>query len=294
MKQAVVLAPCKVNLTLDITGRRDNGYHDMEMVLLTADLCDRVTVTLTQGEGIQVSCDKPGIPLDDRNLAVRAARLFWQRAGQPERGLAIWIEKNIPMEAGLAGGSADGAAVLVALNVLAGSPFTMQELEEMALPLGADVPFCLRGGVAIARGIGEKFTPLPPLPDCYLVLAKPWEGVSTAQAFHRADSLGIPIHPDTQAMAEAIQAGDLLQIGKMLYNVLEPAAELPVLAQLRELLTDSGALGAVMTGSGSAVVGLFGEQSLAEAARERVLPHCQSAFVARPYGRGAHLLEFGE
>ena len=161
MKQAVVLAPCKVNLTLDITRRRSDGYHEMEMILLAADLCDRVTVTLHSGRGIRVECDDQMVPLDEGNLAVRAARIFYQRTGLPAQGTDIAIEKRIPMEAGLAGGSADAAAVLVALNALCGTGLPLEELEAMALPLGADVPFCLRGGVVIARGIGEEFRILP-------------------------------------------------------------------------------------------------------------------------------------
>ena len=134
MKQAVVLAPCKVNLTLDITRRRSDGYHEMEMILLAADLCDRVTVTLHSGRGIRVECDDQMVPLDEGNLAVRAARIFYQRTGLPAQGTDIAIEKRIPMEAGLAGGSADAAAVLVALNALCGTGLPLEELEAMALP----------------------------------------------------------------------------------------------------------------------------------------------------------------
>ncbi|GAA6514634.1 4-(cytidine 5'-diphospho)-2-C-methyl-D-erythritol kinase [Merdimmobilis hominis] len=291
MKQAVVLAPCKVNLTLDITRRRSDGYHEMEMILLAADLCDRVTVTLHSGRGIRVECDDQMVPLDEGNLAVRAARIFYQRTGLPAQGTDIAIEKRIPMEAGLAGGSADAAAVLVALNALCGTGLPLEELEAMALPLGADVPFCLRGGVVIARGIGEEFRILPALPDCFLAIAKPWEGVSTAAAFRRADELGIPRHPDTQRMEMAIWSRKLPKIAKHLYNVLEPAAGLPIISELKRLLLEQGALGAVMTGSGSAVVGLFEEESAAQSARERLAPLCQGVFVARPCAQGAHLVQ---
>ena len=290
-KQGVVLAPCKVNLTLDITGRRPDGYHEMEMVLLAADLCDRVTVTLHSGREIRVECDNRNVPLGEGNLAVRAARIFYERTGLPAQGMDISIEKRIPMEAGLAGGSADAAAVLVALNALWEAGLSLEELEETALPLGADVPFCLRGGVVIARGIGEEFHVLPPLPDCFLVIAKPWEGVSTAAAFRRADELGISRHPDTRQMEMAIGSRKLPQIARHLYNVLEPAAGLPIIPELKRLLLEEGALGAVMTGSGSAVVGLFAEESAAQSARERLSPLCQGVFIARPCTQGAHLVQ---
>ena len=153
------------------------------------------------------------------------------------------------------------------------------------------MPFCLRGGVVIARGIGEEFRILPALPDCFLVIAKPWEGVSTAAAFRRADELGIPRHPDTQRMEMAIWSRKLPKIAKHLYNVLEPAAGLPIISELKRLLLEQGALGAVMTGSGSAVVGLFEEESAAQSARDWLAPLCQGVFVARPCAQGAHLVQ---
>lgn len=294
MKRAVVTAPCKVNLTLDITGKRENGYHEMEMVLASASLWDRVTVTLEEEEGIRLTCPMPGVPLDERNIAVRAAKSFLEQAGKSSQGMTIAIEKQIPMEAGLAGGSADGAAVLTALNALLETGYSLEELERMALPLGADVPFCLRGGVAVARGIGEEFTPLPLLPPCWMVIAKPEEGVSTAQAFHRIDELGIPVHPDTPAMEKAIREGSLEEIGRLMYNVLEPAAGLLAVSRCKEVLKQQGALGAVMTGSGSAVIGLFRQEEEAQRARQAVLPYCKTAFAVVPCGHGTKLESLSE
>lgn len=288
-EQAVVLAPAKINLTLDITGRRPDGYHTMQMVMQAVDLCDRVTITRRPQPGILLRCSRPDLPQGPGNLAWRAAERFLAQVGRPGDGLEIVLEKRIPSQAGLAGGSADGAGVLRGLNALYGSPLSEEALCALALPLGADVPFCLVGGTVLAQGIGEAFTPLPALPACHIVIAKPQVGVSTAAAFARFDREGCRRRPDTPGMVAALRAGSLPQVGQALCNVLEETAALPEVAALRRQMEQSGALGSAMTGSGSAVFALFAGEEPARRCCEGLRAAAPEVFLTRPLGRGAYL-----
>ncbi len=187
MATAVVSAPGKINLTLDILGRREDGYHEMEMLMHAVSLENTVRLTTRDRPGICLSCSNPAVPTGEKNLAYRAAQAFFAAWGHSV-GLEIRVEKRVPMEAGMAGGSADAAGVLTGLNRIAGGAFSRQELCQIGLSLGADVPFCIWGGAALVQGIGEKITPLPPLKQCWLVIAKPPQGMKTANCFAAYDA----------------------------------------------------------------------------------------------------------
>lgn len=263
METVTINCPAKINLALEITGRREDGYHLLTSVMQTLSLSDRVTLEKTGGDEIQLSCNWPGVPTDGSNLAHKAARLFYERLGRPCPGLSIALRKSIPAQAGLGGGSADGAGVLHGLNLLEGEPFGKSELSALGLKLGADVPFALLGGTALAGGVGEELTPLTPLPDCHILLAKPPVGVSTPACYGAYDRLpNPPKWAGRERFLAGLRAGNLTQVAENLFNSLEEPANLPEVALIRTLLLEAGALGARMTGSGSAVFGIFpqGEQ----------------------------------
>lgn len=278
-------APAKVNLTLDILGKRPDGYHDLKMVMQTVSLYDTVTVTETAGEAVSVSVDWGDLPAGPDNIAWKAADVFFRRTGLPRRGLAIALQKRIPAQAGMAGGSADGAAVLRVLRRLYAPELPMTELEDMAAEAGSDVPFCVRGGTVLAEGRGERLYDLPPLPACWLALCKPAFGLSTPALFGRVRVPELKHRPDHNAMEQALAAGDLPSVARQLANVFEEvltAEEGREIRTIEETLLAHGALGAVMTGSGPTVFGLFSQQTRAEAAAEALRRPDRQVFVARP------------
>ncbi|MBC8546281.1 4-(cytidine 5'-diphospho)-2-C-methyl-D-erythritol kinase [Clostridiaceae bacterium NSJ-31] len=293
MPSITLSAAAKLNLTLGIEGRRADGYHEMKMVMQSVDLCDTVAVELTGAPGISIRCDDPAVPCDGRNLCHKAAQRFFEVADIRGAGAVISIRKVIPMQAGLAGGSADGAAVLAALNELTGSPLEKAQLLLLAASIGADLPFCLTGGTRLAGGIGEKLAALPPLPDCAVVIAKPEEGMPTATCFARYDAIAAPAQPDHGGMCAALAAGDLRGVAKRLCNVLEPAADLDCVELLKRRLRELGALGACMTGSGTAVFGLFERPDEARACADALAGECRVAFVARPCPTGWRVTAHG-
>ena len=252
-------APGKLNLTLDVCGKRADGYHDLEMVMISVSLRDSLTLELGTGEPWSVTCDRPGIPGGADNLCWKAARAYCDAAGIDPGGLRIHVEKHIPTQAGMAGGSSDAAAVFRALNRHYGC-FSEEELRALGLTVGSDVPYCLFGGVALARGRGELLTRLPDLPgELYFVLAKPDFSIATPELFRELDAAGVSARPDTAAMVSAIQRRDRNAIGANLQNAFEPlvAARYSVVEELRQLLLARGAVGARLTGTGSVVFGLF-------------------------------------
>lgn len=258
MKEITLRACAKINLSLDIKGVREDGYHLMEMVMQSINLADVLTLKKTPQE-ISLVLEQEGaladaVPQGEGNTAVRAARLFFERTGL-SGGCQIKLEKHIPSQAGLGGGSADAAAVLKGLNELYGTDLPQETLMEMGLAIGADVPFCLVGGTALVTGIGEKVTPIAPWKKGRIVILKPPFGISTAAAFKRYDEQGVKRHPDTAALIRAIEREDLAAMGAAMWNVM--AEGLPEIEALRQQLLASGAAGALMTGSGSAVYGIF-------------------------------------
>ena len=211
-ERTMIEARAKINLTLDVTGKREDGYHLVKMVMQSVDLHDDVRVTVVRGEkkprGIVLSCSLPFLPTDERNLAYRAAELFYKETGTTLETCEIFIEKRIPIAAGLAGGSTDAAAVLRALNQLHDTGLSRDRLCEMGLKLGADVPYCLIGGTMLAEGIGEKLTELSPMQPCYVVLCKPPFAVSTKEVYQEIDSVPLTQRPDTDGMIKALESCD--------------------------------------------------------------------------------------
>ncbi|MBX6395798.1 MAG: 4-(cytidine 5'-diphospho)-2-C-methyl-D-erythritol kinase [Alicyclobacillaceae bacterium] len=256
-------APAKINLSLDVLYRRPDGYHEVEMVMQTIDLADRVF--LEPDDSLRFTCSHPALPSDERNLAYRAAVLL-QRVTGVTRGAAIHVDKRIPISAGLAGGSADAAAVLRGLNRLWQLGLTLDELADIGSALGSDVPFCVYGGTALARGRGERIERLPPCPPAWVVLVHPPIPVSTASVYGDLRLEDVRDHPSTSRMVDAIRRGSLEEIARCLGNVLETVtfAMYPEVKRIKMQMMRFGALGALMSGSGPTVYGLVEKQAKAE------------------------------
>lgn len=262
-----LLAPAKINLSLDVLGQRRDGYHIVEMVMQTIDLCDHISLEARADEQIKVHCAHPFVPGGQENLTYKAADLMRKLAGKSNLGVTIKIDKNIPVAAGLGGGSADAAAVLKGLNQLWGLSFSEQQLSQAGLQLGADVPFCLMGGTALARGIGEELTRLPAPAKLWVVLLKPNVGVSTADVYKNYNACAVQKRPDTCRLIEALSSGPLEAIPMSMANVLESVTFpwLPVLRHLKQKALEFGALAALMSGSGPTIFALTSDYRRAEA-----------------------------
>lgn len=276
-------AYAKLNLTLDILRRREDGYHDLQMVMQTISLTDTLTITPAQGEG-KMTSNLSFLPTDGTNLAQKAAAAFRRATGLGEE-VDISIDKHIPVCAGMAGGSADAAAVLRAMNQLTAAGLSPLALAQIGQSVGSDVPYCVLGGTALAEGRGERLTPLPALPPCHIVVCKPSFPVSTPQLFSRVDVRKILRRPDTQGMLEALEQGDLSGIARRMYNVFEDVLEPWKRAEVHAIqnaLLDAGALGAIMTGSGPTVFGLFETLPQAQQAAHRLGEQYQDVFLAQP------------
>lgn len=290
-------APAKINLFLDVTGRRSDGYHTISGIMQTVSLWDTVTLTVTpvaDGEAPRhtLTCSHPDIPTDGRNLGLKGADAFFDAVDAAPVHLHIHIDKQIPTAAGLAGGSTDAAAVLLGLNELMGEPLTQEALCRVGLSLGADVPFCIVGGAMITEGVGEKLTPCSGLPPCWLVIACGGEGVSTPAAYQRLDELyggfdGTVYTPKADmlnAHLEALRQGDLLEAGKHAYNIFESAV-LPthsLAGHIKQALTEEGTAFAMMSGSGPSVFGVFRKEDKALAAAEALRHRGVPAWVCTP------------
>lgn len=277
-------AYAKINLTLDITGRREDGYHMLETVMHTVSLCDRVLLRRSRSGSITLGCNLPYLPRDGKNLAVRAAEGFFAAAGIRNPGLEIHIKKVIPVGAGMAGGSTDAAAVLRLLDRMYRRPLSHEQMDALALSLGADVPFCLRRGAALAVGIGEKLSPAAPLPDCHLVICKPPVSVSTKRAYSLIDECPALEHPPAANMLSALEKASLRDVCAALGNSFQAPieAERPVIGDIRRALLAQGAMGALMSGSGSAVFGIFEELKPAQKAAAALRARFRDVFLARP------------
>jgi 4-diphosphocytidyl-2-C-methyl-D-erythritol kinase len=277
-----VKAYAKLNLTLDILRKRPDGYHDLEMVMQSIDLADTLTITPAQGEGA-MSTTLPYLPSDGQNLAQKAAAAFRDATGAGPQ-VDIHIEKRIPVCAGMAGGSSDGAAVLRAMNELAGTNLSPTELARIGEAVGSDVPYCVAGGTALAQGRGERLTPLPALPACHVVVCKPPFPLSTPQLFARVDVRNIDCRPDTAGLTSALEEGNLAGVAQRMYNVFEDVLEprcREEIDAIKAALIDCGALGACMTGSGPTVFGLFDDVSAAQDARGRLAQRYADVFLCK-------------
>lgn len=277
----------KINMTLEITGRREDGYHTLRSVMQSISLCNEIKVFRTVGGGVTLNCDDPALPVDERNTAFRAAQAFLCSAGLPRRsGIFIKLQKRVPYQAGLGSASADAAGVLAACNLLFGQPLDTRQLLKMAVKIGADVPFCLIGGTQLAEGIGEMLTPLPPCPDGALLILHPGAGVSTPEAYCRYDAMQNPSQPDAAPMYAALQSGDLHRVAAACGNVFEQCCPVAAVAQMKRALMDTGALGSAMSGSGTAVFGFFADDAAAERARGALMPFGWKSWLATPVNRG--------
>lgn len=273
MKQELILkAHGKINLGLDVVRRLENGYHQVRMVMQSVELADTVTMRRLPEDGIVLKTDKPGLPCDERNLAYKAAGLMKAQFSL-SGGVEIMLEKRIPVAAGMAGGSADCAAVLKGMNELFGLGMPLEELQKIGVKLGADVPYCLMGGCALSEGIGEVLTALPKPPACTLLLAKPDINVSTKYVYENLRLDELKHHPDIDGILQDIENGDLEKLCGKLENVLESVTgkEYPVIGEIEEEMKEEGALQALMSGSGPTVFGIFREKEEAERAKERIL-----------------------
>lgn len=279
-------ANAKINLTLDILRRREDGYHDLQMVMQSVTLADALTVAPAQGAEGQAVSDLHFLPTGDKNLAQIAAAAFRQATGLGG-AVDVSIQKHVPVCAGLAGGSADAAAVLTAMNRLTGAGLSAAELAKIGEKVGSDVPFCVLGGTALAEGRGEVLTPLPPLPPCHIVICKPPFSISTPQLFGRVKVKKIVRRPDTAGVVAALEAGDLTGVARRMYNVFEDVLEprrLSEISGIKSVLIDCGALGASMSGSGPSVFGLFDREDRAQEALERLKESYRDVFLCGPAG----------
>lgn len=252
-------AYAKLNISLDVSGVRDDGYHELVMIMQTVDICDDITVELNDSGKITSKCNFAFIPNDERNLAVKAAKLFLEKIGRSDAGADITLNKVIPTGAGMAGGSADAAAVLRALNRAFNNALSTDELLSVSEKVGSDVPYCTVGGTALVRGRGEIIEPLPDFPDCEIVVAKPEFSISTPELFKAIDSVKLKMHPDTAGIVKSIKDGELEGVCRRMYNVFEavPDRRMRAVGEIKKILSDAGSLGAIMTGTGSAVYGVF-------------------------------------
>ena len=272
MKQKVTgKAYGKINLALDVTGKREDGYHLVRMIMQTVDIYDTVTIEKTEGEEILLSTDSGSIPSGPSNLVWRAADVMRREYGWRD-GLHIHLDKRIPIAAGMAGGSADAAAVFRLLRELYEAQIPDEKLRELALPLGADIPYCIGGGTQLCEGIGEVLTGLPTPPQNSLLVCKPDLDVSTAWVYREYDSIPADeiCHPDVDGMADAIRKGNLENMCRLFGNVLEQktGAEYPVIGRLEQFFLDHGALGSIMTGSGPTVFAVYDREETAGEAFE--------------------------
>lgn len=277
-------AYAKLNISLDVMAKRPDGYHDMLMVMQTVSLWDEIKITFNDEGRFSASSNLHFIPGDERNLAVKAAMRYLAAAGENSKGAHISMQKRIPVGAGMAGGSADAAAVLRALERHFGDRLGQDKLMEIAAEVGSDVPFCVMGGTALAEGRGEILSPLPPMPDCFFVICKPEFSISTPELFKKLDSSHSRRHPDTAGIIQALEKGDLQQICRRMYNVFEDVDDrrMRIVSQIKGELLDNGALSAMMTGTGSAVFGVYDNEDSAAAAAAALRKLCSFSTVARP------------
>ena len=274
----------KLNLTLDVLGKRDDGYHDLQSVMQTISVRDDIEIDVGTGKPWKLLCSVEGIPTDERNLAWKAAKVYCDTMKKDPDGLEIRITKRIPSGAGMGGGSADAAAVLRALNRHYGSPLSIMALAELGAEVGSDVPFCVLCGTAMAEGRGERLRKLPDMPDCIFVVCKPEFSVSTPVLYRQLDAVETPIHPNNDAMEVAIRAADLQGIASHIENAFDPvvSADHPEISHIKGIYLSHGALAAQMTGSGSVVFGILPDMTAAEHAAEELKQHYGDVHIVFP------------
>ncbi|MDD6010629.1 MAG: 4-(cytidine 5'-diphospho)-2-C-methyl-D-erythritol kinase [Lachnospiraceae bacterium] len=266
-------ANAKINLSLDVTGVRENGYHDVRMIMQSIELCDYLDIEVNNSGRIELTCSNPEIECDKSNLIYKAADKLINKAVDEEiidknTGVTISLQKNIPIAAGLAGGSTDAAATLVGLNEELGLGYSSSELRGLGVTLGADIPFCIEGGTYLSEGIGEVLSKLKDAPDCFIVLVKPDINVSTKFVYDNLILNEETVHPDVDAMLNAIETGSIKRVADCLDNLLATVTEkeYPIIVDIKNILKENGALNAIMSGSGPTVFGLFDDEEKAKEA----------------------------
>lgn len=277
-----IKAYAKINISLDIVGKRESdGYHLLKMIMQNIDLYDEISIK-KQYDEITLSCNKNYVPTDSRNLAYKAAMLFKERYNIKE-GVHIDIVKNIPVSAGLAGGSTDGAAVLKLMNKLFNVNASEEELMQIGLQLGADIPYCIKGGTALCEGIGEKITPLKPFKDKILILVKPSFGVSTKEVYKAFDINKVRLHPKTESLIEAMEKDDLSYVANNMKNLLENVTlrKHNILIRVKEEMNRYGAIGSMMSGSGPSVFAFFDDMLKAQKCYEKMKENYKEVFITR-------------
>ena len=274
----------KINLTLDVLGKREDGYHDLKSVMQTISLRDDIEIDIGTGKPWQIHCDKENIPVDETNLAWKAAKVYLDTMGFDPDGLEIRITKRIPSQAGLGGGSADAAAVLRALNRHYNEPLSIFALAELGAQVGSDVPFCTVCGTAMVEGRGERLRKLPDMPDCVFVICKPEFSVSTPELYKQIDECAIAQRPDNKAMESALLAGDLGKVAQNVWNVFDPVvtADHLELNYIKSICNSYGALSQQMTGSGSAVFAIMPSFEYAAVLCDMLRPNYPQIFIAKP------------
>lgn len=275
-------APAKINLFLDIRGKRNDGYHIVSMVMQSISLCDEITVSDADDGEINILCSDENVPLDENNTVYKAVQLFFKETEKENKGIEIKIKKNIPIEAGLGGGSTDAAAVLYALNKMYDTELSRKELAEIGAEIGADVPFCVYGGTMSASGIGTILSPLPDLPECCFVIVKPDIGVCTKEAYEKSDLPEFSAIKGMDKITESICEANIKSVAKHLYNKFEVVMALPEVEKIKQIMLEYGALGAAMTGSGSAVFGIFDNDNMRDDCAKRLNDDYELVYKAEP------------
>lgn len=274
----------KLNLTLDVLGKREDGYHDLQSVMQTISIRDDIEIDVGTGKPWKLLCSVEGIPTDERNLAWKAAKVFCEALQKDPGGLEIRINKRIPSGAGMGGGSADAAAVLRALNRHYGEPLSIMALAELGAEVGSDVPFCVLCGTAMVEGRGERLRKLPDMPDCIFVVCKPDFSVSTPELYRKIDEVAIPKHPDNRAMESALLAGDLEKVAENVFNVFDPVVteEHLELNYIKSIFNTYGSINQQMTGSGSAVFAILPSFEYAAVVCNMLKSNYPQVFIAKP------------
>lgn len=264
MEEIRLKARAKINLGLDVVRKREDGYHEVRMIMQTINLYDKITLRRQDRPGIRVTTNLNYLPVNEDNLVYKAAKLLMDEF-HVEQGLKIDLNKFVPVAAGMAGGSSDAAAVLVGTNRMFRLGLTKKQLMERAVKIGADVPYCVMRGTALAEGIGEKLTPLPPMPPCHILIAKPKVHVSTKFVYGNLRANELKEHPDIDGQLDALEKGNLKELAARMGNVLETVTipEYPVINQIKQIMLEGGALNAMMSGSGPTVFGLFDDEEAA-------------------------------
>ena len=289
MEKITVIAPAKINLSLDVTGVDEKGYHLLDMIMQSVSIFERVTLT-KQKEGITLASNARYIPTDSKNVAVKAAMKFFEYSGI-EGGADIYIKKTVPIKAGMAGGSADAAGVIVGLNKLYETNYTTEQLCEIGALTGSDVPFMIVGGTKRVQGVGDIILPCADMPKCHLVICMPSKGVSAPAAFATYDKLGQKTKVETDKLVAAMESNDLPAVAKYMANDLEKAAGSEDTEPIKRRLLQQGALGSVMTGSGAAVFGVFDSEEKARKAFQYFKGKVRSVFLAKPVDFGASITQ---